>query len=180
MFAYCNNNPIRYVDKTGMFLWPAAQEMLSTWLNGDGSAQFYGEKSKLVKALKKSTIMNEIITSAINNCRKTGTNSFSDSVKFTSSDSMDLYLSIRRCEYTITIKEEYRTIGFWMWKIHQKRYVATIVLSDFYNFDGIEPWDSFGRICNNGAFILHNVFAVGMDYKWTAKYTYTTVWENYL
>ena len=177
MFAYCNNNPVVYCDPNGFILVPAAFEFLDTWLIGDGSKQYYDEDSDIVKALKKSRKMQSLINNAIDNYRagienKSGTGEFTHA-----EDGWELYLSTQHFSYEITVESETRTIGFWFWKHDEIRYVATVVVYDIYNFDSLRPWDGFGNMLNNGAYIL-NVFGIGNDYTWYATYTYSTRWED--
>jgi len=92
-------------------------------------------------------------------------------------DSLDLFLAVRRCNYTIQIIEEKRTTGVWIWEREQTRYSITITVSDRYDFTS-QPWDSVGNYLNNAAWILHDYFDVGKDYQWDATFTYTTKWEG--
>ena len=85
-------------------------------------------------------------------------------------------LAFGAVSYIITVRTETRTRGVWFWKHEQTRYVAEVMVSDFYNFDS-KPWSGLGNILNNGAAILHCV-GVGKDYYWEANYSYATKWER--
>ncbi len=175
MFVYCLNNPIMNVDYTGCYPLKAAFEFLSTWLFGDGSTQYYSEDSRIVKKLKKSSKMQGIIDSAIDNY-KNGIDTPPGTGEFTSDDGYELYLSTQHFSYEITVTEETRTKGFWFWKREQKRYTATVVVHDVYNFDSYREWNSLGNIMNNLAYAYS--FIGGNDYEWYATYTYSTKWKN--
>ena len=177
MFAYCNNKPTGYKDFGGNYPVAAAVDFLNTWLTGDGSKQNYSEGSSIVKALKKSDKMQEIIDEAISNY-KSGERKTTGTGEFTAhKDGWELYLSTQHFDYQIDVVKETRTKGIWFWKHEEERYIAEVVVHDVYNFDSIRPWNSFGNILNNGAFIL-NVMGVGNDYEWYATYAYTTKWEK--
>ena len=177
MFAYCGNNPVINEDKTGQFFLNAAIQLLKRWLNGDGTTQYYGEKTAPVKALKRSEKMREKVNEAILNYQNDSSNYYvRDTVEFTRDDGWNSYLAFGAVSYIITVRTETRTRGVWFWKHEQTRYVAEVMVSDFYNFDS-KPWSGLGNILNNGAAILH-CFGVGKDYYWEANYSYATKWER--
>ena len=177
MFAYCGNNPVINEDKTGQFFLNAAIQLLKRWLNGDGTTQYYGEKTAPVKALKRSEKMREKVNEAILNYQNDSSNYYvRDTVEFTRDDGWNSYLAFGAVSYIITVRTETRTRGVWFWKHEQTRYVAEVMVSDFYNFDS-KPWSGLGNILNNGAAILHCV-GVGKDYYWEANYSYATKWER--
>ena len=177
MFAYCGNNPVINEDKTGQFFLNAAIQLLKRWLNGDGTTQYYGEKTAPVKALKRPEKMQEKVNEAILNYQNDSSNYYvRDTVEFTRDDGWNSYLAFGAVSYIITVRTETRTRGVWFWKHKQTRYVAEVIVSDFYNFDS-KPWSGLGNILNNGAAILH-CFGVGKDYYWEANYSYATKWEQ--
>ena len=177
IFAYCGNNPVINKDKTGQFFLNAAIQLLKRWLNGDGTTQYYGEKTAPVKALKRSEKMQEKVNEAILNYQNDSSNYYvRDTVEFTRDDGWNSYLAFGAVSYIITVRTETRTRGVWFWKHEQTRYVAEVMVSDFYNFDS-KPWSGLGNILNNGAAILHCV-GVGKDYYWEANYSYATKWER--
>ena len=177
MFAYCGNNPVINEDKTGQFFLNAAIQLLKRWLNGDGTTQYYGEKTAPVKALKRSEKMREKVNEAILNYQNDSSNYYvRDTVEFTRDDGWNSYLAFGAVSYIITVRTETRTRGVWFWKHEQTRYVAEVMVSDLYNFDS-KPWSGLGNILNNGAAILH-CFGVGKDYYWEANYSYATKWER--
>ncbi len=177
MFAYCGNNPVINEDKTGQFFLNAAIQLLKRWLNGDGTTQYYGEKTAPVKALKRSEKMRGKVNEAILNYQNDSSNYYvRDTVEFTRDDGWNSYLAFGAVSYIITVRTETRTRGVWFWKHEQTRYVAEVMVSDLYNFDS-KPWSGLGNILNNGAAILH-CFGVGKDYYWEANYSYATKWER--
>ena len=177
MFAYCGNNPVINEDKTGQFFLNAAIQLLKRWLNGDGTTQYYGEKTAPVKALKRSEKMQKKVNEAILNYQNDSSNYYvRDTVEFTRDDGWNSYLAFGAVSYIITVRTETRTRGVWFWKHEQTRYVAEVMVSDLYNFDS-KPWSGLGNILNNGAAILH-CFGVGKDYYWEANYSYATKWER--
>ena len=176
MFVYCYNNPIMYKDTSGYFPWTAF-EMLNTWLNGDGTDQYYSKKSRIVKQLKKSSKMQAAINTAIENYKAGQSVTFGYGEFTSEEDGWDLYLSTQHFSYTITVEKETRTVGFLWWKHKEERYVATVEVYDRYDFNNLREWNSFGNIMNNLAYIYH-IFGGGDDYEWFATYTYTTKWED--
>lgn len=56
------------------------------------------------------------------------------------------------------------------------RYIATVEVSDTYNFDEFRDWNSFGSVANNLAYLYH-LLGGGYDYAWTATFTQATKWE---
>ena len=177
MFAYCNNNPVRYADSVGYYPLQTAFEFLERWLTGDGSEQKFTEKDKVTKKIKKSSQMQSAIDTAIEQYKE-GQTPKPGSLHFTPDDGgYELYLGIQHCSYSITVTKETKTTGFWFWKKEKTRYVATVTVSDIYNFDEIRDWNSFGSIANNLAYI-YNLLGGGHDYEWTATFTQTTKWET--
>ncbi len=175
MFAYCNNNPIIYTDFTGNYPLQAAFEFLRTWLSGDGDEQNYSEGSRIVKKLKKSKKMQFDIAAAIDNY-KAGQSTTTGYGEFTSGeDGYELYLSTQHYDYTITVVEEFRTVGIWWWKHKETRYTATVTVHDIYNFDTLREWNSFGNVMNNLAYIYHFLEG-GNDFEWFATYTHSSKW----
>lgn len=121
--------------------------------------------------------MQEKVNEAILNYQNDSSNYYvRDTVEFTRDDGWNFYLAFGAVSYIITVRTETRTRGVWFWKHEQTRYVAEVMVSDFYNFDS-KPWSGLGNILNNGAAILHCV-GVGKDYYWEANYSYATKWER--
>ena len=177
MIAYCNNNPVAKIDSAGFYPLEAAFEFLETWLSGDGDTQYYTEKSRISRQLKKSKKMKAFIAEAIANY-KSGQSSTNGYGEFTAAeDGYELYLSTQHFTYTITVTAEIRTVGFWWWKHREVQYTATVVVHDTYNFDALREWDSFGNTMNNIAYI-YNAFGGGNDYEWYATYTYKEKWVD--
>ena len=151
--------------------------MLDRWLMEEDEKHLYGKRSRIVKLLKESPKMQKHVAEAIEN-KKNGKLTTSGDDEFTAAeDGWELYLSTQHYRYVIDVKEETRTIGTWLWKKEQVRYIATVVVYDTYNFDTLREWNSLGNILNNGAYIAH-AFGVGNDYTWYAAYTYTSKWED--
>lgn len=177
MFVYCLNNPVNYADDSGYYPLETAFDFLERWLSGDGSDQEFTEQDQVTKKIKKSSQMQSAIDNAIEQY-KDGQLPKSGSLHFTPDNGgYELYLGIQHCSYSITVTEETKTTGLWFWKKEKTRYVATVVVSDIYNFDEIRDWNSVGSIANNIAYI-YNLLGGGHDYEWTATFTQTTKWET--
>ncbi len=177
MFAYCNNNPVNYCDASGQYALQAAFELFYTWIDGDGTTQYYSENSRMVKLLKKSSKMQKYIYQALENYVIKDEKVTRGTGEFTGSeDGYELYLSTQHFTYCISVTEERRTRGFWFWKHEEVRYTATVTVYDTYDFDEFRDWNSFGSIMNNLAYIYS--FFGGNDYDWYATYTYTTEWTD--
>ena len=177
MFAYCDNNPVAYIDPIGSYPLQAAFEFFWNWLTGDGGeSQHYEEDSRIVKKLKKSKKMRQIVDSAIENY-KVGQPVTSGESEFTSADGKELYLSTQQFYYTVTVEEQTRTKGWWIFKREQIRYVATVTVEDTYNFDSFREGTGVGTIMNNIAYLYH-LLGGGHDYEWSATYTYSTKWKK--
>ena len=58
-----------------------------------------------------------------------------------------------------------------------KRYCATVMVYDEYNFDEYRKGLTFGNVMNNIAYGYYNAGG-GNDYDWYAIYTYYTEWEK--
>ena len=177
MFAYCNNNPTKHIDSSGFYPLETAFDFLDRWLTGDGSKQEFGDRDQVTKKIKKSAQMQSAIYNAIEQY-KNGQTPDPGSLHFTPDDGgYELYLGIQHCSYSITITKETKPAGIWFWKKEKTRYVATVEVSDIYNFDEIRDWNSFGSIANNIAYI-YNLLGGGHDYEWTATFTQATRWET--
>lgn len=191
MFAYCCNNPINCKDPYGDFfgyitrdnlipiatnvLLPVACQFMLTWLNGDGSTQYYDGGSNVCSAIKESEKMRGYIDDAISYYKGSGDPVFHGTSEFThAEDGWDLYLAIQHFDYTITVVEERAPTRLLFRGQEKVRYVVTIQVHDTYDFTKRE-WESIGDYLNNGAYYLHNM-GVGEDYEWYATYTYTTRW----
>lgn len=177
MYAYCNNNPVLYTDSAGCYPLQTAFEFLDRWLTGDGSKQEFTDRDQLTRKIKKSSQMQNAITEAVKQYQD-GQMSASGTLNFTPDNGgYELYLGIQHCLYTINVTTETKTTGFWFWKQEKKRYVATVVISDTYDFDEIRDWNSLGSIANNLAYIYH-LLGGGHNYEWTATFTQVTKWEK--
>jgi hypothetical protein len=178
MFVYCLNNPVNGCDPFGTFVFPVAEELLDTWLEGDGSDQYYDEDSKISRKLKRQKKIKNIYKQALASYQSGESKATwgTGSVYLGEDDSVDLFLAIRNCSYEIEITEKRRTVG-WLIKREQVKYIVTITVSDTYNFDK-QKWDSAGNVLNNIARISHEYFGVGTDYTWKAVVTYETGWKN--
>jgi hypothetical protein len=186
MFAYCANNPINNIDRTGCFMMPLATawEFLDTWFNGDGTIRFFNDKSNIAKRLKKSKKMKKIINDAIEKYKKTGQKYFDGVGEFTKSeDGADLYLSTQHFTYHITVLQKINIVDVKFGPVFQIydrsiKYTAIVTVQDKYNFDEIRPWQGLGNILNNMAYMLHEG-GFGRDYEWFTVYTYETNWIPY-
>ena len=180
LFAYCGNNPILRYDPNGKAFLSIARNLLKTWLTGDGSKKVFTKGTALVKALRKNTQMQNHVNTAISNYKIDSTNStYSGTVHFQpSTDGMDLYLGVQHANVSISVSKETRTTGVWFWKKTQERYVATVTLTDSYDFDNLRTWRTVGSILNNGAFLAHEYMGVGTDYDFSANYICYTSWET--
>lgn len=119
--------------------------------------------------------MQAYVNSAIDNY-KNGQLTTTGYGEFTSDeDGYELYLSTQHFDYTITVAEETRTVGFLWLKHQEKRYTATVTVHDVYNFDTFREWNSFGNAMNNLAYAYH-LLGGGNDFEWFATYTYSTNW----
>jgi len=178
MFAYCNNNPVMYVDPRGYFLG-AAIDLLRTWLFKDGSKKEYDSDDKIVAALRKSKTIQNLIDEAKTKYHATGQTTFSGASELRSNDSLDLYLSTQHFSYEIVISTRTSTkktlIGFIVWEQTIIERYATVTVIDTYDFD-MKPWTGFGNILNNLACLAHDYLGIGRDYEWEASYE--TVLEN--
>lgn len=119
-----------YKDVSGHYPWQAAFELLYTWLYGDGSHQYFGEKSRIVKRLKKSDKMQRYVNAAIKNY-KAGQAFTEGTGEFTASeDGYELYLSTQHFSYSISVERKTRNIGFWIFKRLQEQYCAHVYVYD--------------------------------------------------
>ena len=165
-----------YTDSTGCYPLQTAFELLNTWLLDDEEVQYYSKGSRIVKQLKKSKQMQSYIDSAIDNYKEGQSLTIGTGEFKAEEDGYELYLSTQHFDYTISVEEEKRTVGFWLWKHEEKRYTATAIVHDKYNFDAFREWDGFGNIMNNLAYAF-SIFGGGNDYDWYANYTYSTKWS---
>ena len=160
-------------DPSGYFL-ETAIEMLKTWLYGNGESQTYKEGSNFVEAVKESTKMDKIIKTAVRDYIDTGDWFCDGTVNFNTDDGLDLYLSTHSASYEITVSEVTRNISFsiggYNINIKETWYIASVKISDLYNFD-MKKWESAGNILNNLAAVAHNNIGIGTDYYWTAEYS---------
>jgi hypothetical protein len=115
MFAYCNNNPVAFADSTGCYPLQAAFELLYTWIYGNEEDQYYDEKSRIVKQLRKSDQMQVYIDTAIENYKKGQVTTIGTGEFTADDDGYELYLSTQHFSYSITVTEESRTVGMWWW-----------------------------------------------------------------
>lgn len=156
----------------------SAIELFFNWLFGNGQDKIYDENSEVVNDLRKSRKMNSLIQSAFDNYYDNELSFTKGTDVFTTEDGHDLHYAINKFRYTISIDRETRTRGFWFWKRKETRLVATVTVSDFYNFDESNNEKTIGTILNNIAFVYHNVFGGGEDYEFSAIYTVKTEWSK--
>ena len=150
---------------------------LKNWLLGDGTPKLYSDNSDIAKKLKASAKMKSLIDRAISDYKNGEIMTF-DSAEFTAKDDgWDLYLSTQHFKYVITIAEEIRPSAFLRWRHTEKRYCATVMVYDKYNFDQYRKGLTFGNVMNNIAYRYYNAGG-GNDYYWYAIYTYYTEWEK--
>lgn len=140
---------------------------------------YYGEKDKISQKLKKNRKTKNVVNEAIEDY-KLGVSEEEwghGTLYYGASDDPDLWLAVRRCEYSLAIVEERRTLDFWLFKIELVRYETTVTVHDKYDFTE-QPWDDVGNYLNNYAMYAHDIFGVGKDYDWYATFTYKTAWKT--
>ena len=172
MFAYCNNNPVNYHDSNGKALLPVAFELLEQWIWGDGVKQYYDAESEVSQKIKKSDTMKEKIDEAIEKY-KNGEEYAHGTVIF-ESDEPDLWLGIRRASYELTITEEKKETGWWIFKKTETVYIVQVTVTDTYDFNtGNETGDGLGSVLNNLGFWAQEQ-GLGKKYEWEAQFVYST------
>ena len=179
-YAYCLDNPVNRLDVNGC---NSAIDLLLTWLFGDGSDQKYEDCSDLVRALRRSKKMKGFINEAIDESKKGFLDGHeiheNQSAIFTrEEDGSELYLALHKFSYTITVTKEIKVTKFLWWTFKKHRYKADVTVTDTYNFDKIQEWDSFGNVMNNLAYLYHEKLGGGKDYDIEATYTVYTKWKR--
>ena len=176
MFAYCGNNPVKRSDSSGKS-WGVALQFLDKWLWGDGSYEIYDWRSGIVGLLSSNNKIHSLVykayketNSSQNHIEGTGEFTFKE-------DGPGLYLSTQHFNYYIyDVKKEVRVVNYIFFKKTQVRYTAKVIVYDYYNFDSVREWNSFGNIMNNIAYYMHQ-YGAGKDYMWYAAYIHATPWE---
>ena len=172
MFAYCGNNPANFSDPSGL-LFRNAFKFLEEWLFGTGEKKEYDEESGLSRKFKRSKKMRSIVDEAYQQFTDTGKLHFDGTCEFTSSDSLDLYLTAQNVSYTIDFTTEAhmekRLYGFLVIEVQSYYTYARVKISDTYDFD-LKDWNGVGNIMNNIACLSQGIFGIGTDYDWSAEY----------
>ncbi len=156
MYAYCNNNPVMYVDPNGnlSFSILGAIDMLKHFFFGHGEDKVYTQNSNISNSLNDSAKMDEKIGEAISKYRNTGDNISDGSIGFGKEDGLDLWLSLRNCEYVITVSQgrirdsKCRTLQEKM--RGRVVYIVHVKITDTYDFNGGQDVnDGIGSVLNN-------------------------------
>ena len=179
MFTYCNNKPVSNVDPTGHMI---AYDMFEEAIFGDGSRKEYDEDSKLSKALAKSKALQTEFEENLAKFIDSGAimyGTYFGSISTYDGETLsekDLALSVGAARYIMTITREHQTSGFLWWKKEEVRYVATIIISDVYDFTEWRNDSSFGSIMNNLA-LIGQIVGLVKPYHWSAEVVIRTEWE---
>ena len=177
MLAYCNNNPINMADFNGKKAFSVARDLFKRWCTGNGKTEYFDASSKISKALKKSKTMKTIIDAKISDYKKGIDPAEGDNTVHFKASEPDLWLGIRRADFSVTIEEETKTVGHWFWKKEKRRYIAYVTVSDNYNFNvGNESGDGLGSLLNNFGYVLQENGS-GQEYHWEVSYVYYTKWD---
>ena len=117
--------------------------------------------------------MNEKILEHIEEYKKSGNNTFSDSEYISGFDEFDLWMGVRAFDYELEISERTYKSGFLFWKKKETEYVINVTVTDTYDFNSkTDSGDGIGSILNNLAYSLHEK-GIGNDYEWTLNYQTT-------
>ena len=177
MFAYCLNNPVNLSDQYGSI--PVSFELFEQWLSREGGSVYYDSFTNVSKKISRSRTIKEQVDQAIIGYKERGETNQSGSVTFTSVEP-DLWLGVRNADYKLSITEEKRTVTLLpFWKFTFVRYVATIQVSDTYDFNiGNEQGDGIGSDLNNIGYGMQ-IVGLGKEYYWSTSFTYYTRWKLY-
>ena len=170
MFAYCLNNPLKYVDVYGTVPLEVAVEFLLKWLWGDGSDVVYGSDTEVSRAFSNSPTTKKYILQAFQKFLN-GEKYDSGTINY-SSEEPDLWLAARNVDYRITIHQDTSFTFSANGKTTKKtRYTITMVIFDTYNFNkGDEKGDGWGSTLNNMGHFVHK-HGLGTDYYWEVQIT---------
>ena len=160
-----------------------AYDMFEEALNGDGSDKEYDEKSKLSKALKKSTAIKAEFEKNLNDFTNYDTLLYGlyygtiSTYEGNTATDKDLSLSVGAARYSMVIYKETRTTGFLFWEKEQVRYVAEVTVTDTYDFTEWRTDGSFGSRMNNIAYFGQH-FGIIKPYDWKSTFVISTEWED--
>ena len=77
----------------------------------------------------------------------------------------------------MSITEETKTTGFWIFKKTKKRYITSVVVSDVYDFTEFREPNSIGSKLNNWGYENQNEGDI-IPFAWDASYTVYSDWES--
>ena len=153
LYAYCMNNPMKYVDPTGQE--GVAVTMLWDAFFGGGSYKDYSYNQEIVRTFYSSPNLNKIINANFEKFKRSGLSSetYSESVSFYGNDlnpnDFDLHLAVGLADYSMVFTKEIATKRF-LWKTwNETVYNVKITVSDRYNFDNYREGQYFSDFLNN-------------------------------
>lgn len=154
-YAYCNNNPVMFVDPSGERGIKVASTLLLDAFFGGGANKDYVRNQDFYTTFYLSPILNKEINKRFEEFKLSGESSsrVSESIAFYGNDlnpdDFDLHLGVGKANYTMEFKKEAVNKRF-LWKTwNETQYSVTVTISDTYDFDEYREGRTISNWLNN-------------------------------